>query len=99
VRAMAALVAGEDAEAGRWADVMRGGSEAFGRAAEGIAALAAGDRARFRGAVLAIVRDFEARDEHLTGVAFADTAAMLQTLAAPRGLAADLASGVLPPRA
>src|SRR4051794_8215476 len=98
VRAVCALVAGEDAEAGRWAEVMRGGSDAFVRAAEAIAALAAGGPAAYREALLGIVHDFEARDQHLTGVPFADTAAMLETLAAPRGLAADLASAVLPPR-
>src|SRR4051812_12608004 len=99
VRAVCALMAGEDSGAARWAEVMRGGSDAFARAADAIAALAAGDGAAYREAVLAIVHDFEARDEHLTGVPFADTAAMLETLAAPRGLAADLTSGVLPPRA
>src|SRR4051794_25779480 len=82
VRAMAALVAGDDGEAARWAEVMRGGSEAFGRAAEAIAALAAGDGPRYHDAALAIVHDFEARADHLTGVAFADTVAMLETLAA-----------------
>jgi hypothetical protein len=38
-----------------------------------------------------------ARDEHLTGVRIADTAAMLEALAAPRGLAAGLVDPVLPP--
>jgi hypothetical protein len=56
-------------------------------------------KASYREAVLAIVHDFEGREEHLTGVAFADTAAMLETLAAPRGLAAGLASAALPPPA
>ena len=36
------------------------------------------------------------RDEHLTGVAYADTAAMLETLAAPRGIAAHPHSALLP---
>jgi len=96
-RAVAALVAGDDAETARHAAVMRGGSEPFGRAAAAIDALARGDAAAYREALTAIVHDFESRDEHLTGVAFADTAAMLETLAAPRGLDARVASGLLPP--
>jgi hypothetical protein len=95
-RAVAALIAGDDAEAAAHARVMRGGSDAFGRTADAIEALAGGDAAAYREAVTAIVRDFESRDEHLTGVAYADTAAMLETLAAPRGIAAHPHSGVLP---
>jgi len=96
-RAIAALVAGDDAEAARHANVMRTGSEPFGRAAAAIEALARGDAAAYRDALGAIVHDFENRGEHLTGVAFADTAAMLETLAAPRGLAARPSSPVLAP--
>jgi hypothetical protein len=93
--AVAALVLGDD-EAARRAEAMRAGSPAFGRAADAIAALAAGDGAAYRAALQAIVDDFAGRDEHLTGVAIADTAAMLEALAAPRGLAADLSSPLLP---
>ena len=75
---------------------MREGSEAFGRAAEAIDALAAGDGERYAAAVRAIVSDFEQRSEHLTGVAFADTALMLERLAEPLGLAARPSSPVLP---
>ena len=96
-RAIAALATGDDEGAARHATVMRGGSDAFRRAAAAIEALATGDAAGYREAITAIVRDFEGRDEHLTGVAFADTAAMLETLAAPRGLDAAVASGLLPP--
>jgi len=96
-RAVAALVAGDDDEAARWAGAMRAGSAPFGRAAAAVEALARGDTDGYRDAVTAIVTDFEAREEHLTGVAFADTAAMLETLAAPRGLAARRASPVLAP--
>ena len=96
-RAIAALAAGDDEEAVRHAATMRGGSEPFGRAADAIAAIARRDDAAYRAAVTAIVQDFEGRDEHLTGVAFADTAAMLEVLAAPRGLDARPASALLPP--
>jgi hypothetical protein len=99
-RAVAALVAGDDAEAGAWASVVRGGpSDAFARTGTALEALAAADAATYHAALVEIVHDFEARDEHLTGVAFADTAALLDTLAAPRGLAVHPTSAVLPPSA
>jgi hypothetical protein len=96
VRALAALIAGDDAEASRWAARMRGGSNAFDRTAEAIDGLARRDRDRYRDAVGTIVRDFEQRADHLTGVAIADTALMLQELAARREIAATLESPVLP---
>src|SRR5579884_2679986 len=86
--AIAALVAGRDFEARGHAEAMRAGGEPFRRAAEAIDALAAGDAGRYAAAVSAIVGDFEGRDEHLTGVAIADTAVMLERLAAARGIAA-----------
>lgn len=94
--AVAALVEGDDELAARAAEVMRGGSEAFGRAADAIAALAGRDTAAYAAAIEAIVADFAAREEHLTGVAIADTALMLERLAAPRRLAARPASPLVP---
>ena len=96
VRAIAALVEGDDAAAAGFAAGMREGSPAFGRAADAIAALTARDRDAYAAAVRAIVEDFEGRSEHLTGVPVADTALMLETLAEPRGLAAHPASALLP---
>ena len=93
---MAALVEGDDAAARAAAEGMRAGSPAFGRAAAAIEALADGDADRYAGAVREIVSDFEGRDEHLTGVAIADTALMLERLAAARGLAARPESALLP---
>lgn len=95
---IAALVEGDDALAARAAEAMRGGSEAFGRAADGIAAVAAGDGAAYAAAVEAIVADFAAREEHLTGVPIADTALVLERLAAPRGLTSGVHSPLLPAR-
>lgn len=95
-RALAALILGEDGDAGVWADRMLGGSEAFARTSEAIAAIAARDTGRYETALIAIVRDFEARTEHLTGVAIADTALVLVTLASRRGIVADVQSPVLP---
>jgi hypothetical protein len=94
--AVAALVTGDDEAAVRWSARMRGGSEPFDRAAAAIAALANSDEQAYRAAVEAIVEDFAGRAEHLTGVAFADTAMMLEQLAEPRGVRARIESPVLP---
>jgi hypothetical protein len=94
--AIAALTLGEDEPARSYAQAMGAGSDAFGRAASAIEALASGDQRRYRAALRDIVADFEARHAHLTGVAMADTAAMLERLAGARGMAADLESPLLP---
>lgn len=95
-RALSALILSDREGADRWSDQMRSGGEAFTRTAAAISALADGDARAYATALEQIVHDFEARAEHLTGVAIADTAAMLQQLAARRGLAAELHSAVLP---
>jgi hypothetical protein len=94
--ALAALIVADDGDAGRRAMVMRGGSEAFDRTAAAIEALATGDREGFATAVQEIVHDFEQRPAHLTGIAIADTAVVLERLAASRGMAAGLRSELLP---
>jgi hypothetical protein len=94
--ALAALAAGDDVAAADAAEGMREGDAAFGRAAEALAALAAGDGERYGRAVTAIVRDFEGRDAHLTGVPVADTAMLMEALARPRGIAGDPASPLIP---
>jgi hypothetical protein len=93
---IAALALGDDALAQRAASGMRAGSPPFLRAADAIAALAAGDANAYPTAVAAIVEDFEGREQHLTGVPIADTALMLDRLAAPRGLASTVESPLLP---
>jgi hypothetical protein len=90
--AIAALVLGDDSAAAVAAEGMRGGSPPFDRAAEAIVALTSRDQQAYATAIAAIVADFEARPEHLTGVAIADTALMLERLAEPRGMAARPAS-------
>ncbi|MGO9499835.1 MAG: hypothetical protein ACLQA5_24460 [Solirubrobacteraceae bacterium] len=97
-RAIAALIAGDDEDALAWATLLSEATDAFARAGEAISALAAHDEARYAAALEAIVRDFEERSQHLTGVAIADTALMLETLAARRGMAAGIESPVLPAR-
>jgi hypothetical protein len=95
--ALAALIQGDDEAALPAIDGMRGGEdEAFARTADALRALAHGDRDVYERAVTAIVADFAARERHLTGVAFADTAVMLERLAAPRGMAVRPASTVMP---
>ena len=65
---------------------MAAGGEAFERTAAALAALAGRDEAAYAVALRAVIADFEARDSHLTGVPFADTALVLERLAEPRGL-------------
>lgn len=93
---LAALVDGDDELALTAAQGMRAGSPPFGRAADAMAALARADAAAYADAIDAIVVDFEARPEHLTGVAIADTALMFERIAAGRGLAAHRRSDLLP---
>ena len=95
-RAISALIAGDDDDAQVWAARMIAGDDAFARTAEAILALAAHDETRYAAALETIVRDFERRTEHLTGVAIADTALMLEALAGRRGMAAAIESPVLP---
>ncbi|MHB8491012.1 MAG: hypothetical protein ACYDA6_02205 [Solirubrobacteraceae bacterium] len=97
VRALGSLIAGEDAQACRWASVMMGSPGAFSRAAEALSALARNDSVLFGRALAEIVRDFEERSQHLTGVAIADTALMLETLAQRRGMLAKMPSSPLLP--
>lgn len=94
--AIAALVQGDDEAARRAAAAMRTEDPAFNRTADAIDAIAREDADGYAAAVRAIVADFEAREAHLTGVPFADTAVMLERLARPRGLASRPASRLMP---
>jgi len=96
VLAVAALVLHDDDAVAAHAEVMEGASEAFQRTARALRALAAGDAAGYEEAITAIEADFAAREEHLTGIEIADTAVMLELLAEERGLAAHLASPLVP---
>jgi hypothetical protein len=95
-RALAALILDDAGEAEVWAVRMGAGGEAFERTAEAIRAIAAKDERAAGAALRAIVRDFEARAAHLTGVPIADTALVLVVLAARRGIAVAIESPVLP---
>jgi hypothetical protein len=94
-RALALLVLGRDAEA---EPVARGltGAEFPADVAAALAGLAAHDADGYAAAVRSVLASFEERDEYLEGVPAADTVLVLQALAAPRGLAVELASPLLP---
>lgn len=95
--ALAALTLREDDRLPDATAAMRGGPPPFARAADAVQALAARDAPGLAAALAAIVEDFATRDGHLTGVAIADTALVLQLLGRHRGLTAPLpASAVLP---
>ena len=83
-RAVASLIVGDPKGAQTAATTMRPAGGAFERTAVAIAAIATGDDKAFTAAHAAIVADFEARPAHLTGVPIADTAIMLERLAARR---------------
>jgi hypothetical protein len=70
--------------------------DAFERTGRALAALAAGDQQGYVEALGAILADFQSREQHLTGVAFADTAAVLEVLAVARGMAVQPESTLLP---
>jgi hypothetical protein len=95
-RALAALIADDDDDGRARARAMGTGGEAFLRTAAAIEALASRDGVAYTAALGAIVRDFEQRNKHLTGVAIADTAVMLEVLAGRRGMSAAIESPVLP---
>lgn len=94
--ALAALIQGDDAAALPAVEGMREGGEAFARTADALHALVHGDGPAYAAALHLIVADFAARRDHLTGVAFADTALMVERLAAPREMAVRPASAVMP---
>ncbi len=96
VRAVAAVVLGDDDAVAAYADTMETRGEAFARTAAALRALAGDDGDAYAAALSAIEADFAARDEHLTGVAIADTAVMLELLADDRGLALRPDSPLVP---
>jgi len=96
--ALAALVQRDDTLAVRAGAEMAAGGDAFARTGRAVIALGSGDGPAYAAALQAIVDDFAARPAHLTGVPIADTAAMLEALAAERGITSGVRSPLLPPR-
>jgi hypothetical protein len=95
--ALALLVLGRDDEARVHADAIRIRDDFPRPVGDALAMLAAGtDAIGYVEAVEAVLESFETRDEYLEDVPVADTVLVLQTLAKPRGLEADLESPLLP---
>lgn len=94
--AIAALIVGDDEDVAVRATRMQPRGEAFERTAAALKALAARDADSYASALTAIEADFAARTDHLTGVAIADTAVMLEWLAAQRGMAVRPSSPLVP---
>lgn len=93
---LAHLVLGEDTRAHEVAATLVGRDDFPHAVADSLAALAARDAPAYEAAIRALLADFEAREEFLEDVPVADTVLALQVLAAPRGLAAELRSAMLP---
>jgi hypothetical protein len=94
--ALAHLVRGEDVEARAHANEIRTRDDFPRDVGDALAALAAMDRVGYVDAVESVLASFEQRSDYLEDVAVADTVLVLQALAEPRGLHADLDSPLLP---
>jgi hypothetical protein len=93
---LAHLALGQDDEARPLASSLRERDDFPSDVADALATLAAEDRPGYVLAVESVLESFETRDEYLEDVPVADTVMVLQALAEPRGLTADLASPLLP---
>jgi hypothetical protein len=95
--ALAHLVLGEDEQARVHADALRTRDDFPQPVGNALAMIAAGtDAVGYVEAVEAVLESFETRTDYLEGVPVADTVLVLQALAEPRGLRAELASALLP---
>lgn len=94
---LALLVLGRDGEAGAVAATLEARGDFPADVADALAAIAAADRDAYAAAVERVLRSFETRSEFLEDVAVADTALVLEALAAPRGLATGLRRSELLP--
>jgi hypothetical protein len=92
VRALAQVTLGQAPAV----EAMLAAGGAFARTGRALVALDAGDAAAYAGALDEIVADFAGREAHLSGVAIADTALVLERLAAARGIAARPDSPLVP---
>ena len=94
---LALLVLGEDADARPLASSLRERDDFPPAVADALAMLAARtDRLGYIDGVERVLESFEERDEYLEDIPVADTVLVLQALAARRGMAAELASPLLP---
>jgi hypothetical protein len=93
---LAQLVLGEDAQARALASSIRERDDFPRDVADALATLAAADRPGYVLAVESVLESFETREEYLEDVPVADTVMVLQALAEPRELTAELRSPLLP---
>jgi len=93
---LAFLVVGDDAAAGELAGTLTGRDDFPDDVARALTAVASSDHDAYERAAADVLRSFETRDEYLEDIPVADTVVVLQTLAQPRGLEAELASPLLP---
>ncbi len=91
VAALAQVAVGEEPDV----TPMLAAGGAFERTGRALAALAAEDAEGYAEALAEILADFERRDQHLSAVPYADTVAVLERLAGPRGVAARPSSDIL----
>lgn len=91
-RALAQVTLGEEPDV----ELMLAEGGSFARVGRALAALGASDRAAYTAALEEIVADFAAREQHLSGVAIADSALVLERLAAPRGMAVHPSGPLVP---
>ena len=94
---LALLVLGRDEEARVLADGLRTHEGFPADVGDALATIAAQDVIGYTEAVESVLESFESRDEYLEDLPVADTVMVLQTLAARRGMAAELSSPLLPP--
>jgi len=94
--ALADLVLEGDSAAEALIPTLRGADSIPPAVTDSLAALAGRDAAAYDGSIRALVADFESREEFLEDIPVADTVLALQALAAERGIAAELASSLLP---
>jgi hypothetical protein len=93
---LALLVLGRDDEVATLAASIQDRDDFPADVADALQALARADGAAYEGAVRSVLRSFETRKEYLEDIPVADTVLVLQALAAPRGLAVELSSPLLP---
>ena len=94
--ALAHLVLGDAHAARIAADGIRARDDFPRPVADALAFLAVEDVVDYTRSVEAVLASFETRDEYLEDMPVADTVLVLQALAARKGMAADLASDLLP---
>jgi hypothetical protein len=94
---LALLTLGRDEDARRVAATIRDREDFPADVADALATIAAEDPAGYTLAIESVLESFERREQHLEGLPVADTAVVLQALAARRRMTVDLASPLLPP--